>query len=36
VLHVSPAAGVGLAAALMGLMLLSTVVAARTPAPWHT
>jgi len=36
VLHVSPAAGVGLAVALMGLMLLSTMVAARAPAAWHT
>ena len=35
VLHVSPAAGVGLAVALMGLVLLCTLVVARKPASWH-
>ena len=36
VLHVSPTAGVGLGVALMGLMLLFTVITGRTPAAWHT
>ena len=35
VLHVSPAAGVGLALLLIGLVLAAATAAARSPAAWH-
>jgi uncharacterized membrane protein YoaK (UPF0700 family) len=36
VLHVGPAAGVGLALFLIGVVLVAATAAARTPAAWHT
>ena len=35
VLHVGPAAGVGLALFLIGLVLVAAIALARTPAAWH-
>jgi uncharacterized membrane protein YoaK (UPF0700 family) len=35
VIHVGPAAGVGLALALIGLVLVAATAAARSPAAWH-